>query len=333
MGSLVVGPEGNLRAFYLKFRFSISVRDPIYRLEGNTAMTADAILRYILDLMAIGPEGWSQSERNGNMANTLKRGASTAITIRFDLERRVSVMVDRNPVDLTGVGFFTRWRFRRACSRFRRQVLRREADEKNVEIFETLIADASLTAERNTVMQDALGLKTRWTFVRCEDDARFPEPTYRGWKLKLSTVEDVDAYASWDMPRGVIDVLSGKLPSEFLYDVYAANRGISEVEAFVSVKRNKYEKMRKIILKGMPVYVNQNGGWCVGLSEIGEPVRATDFPGSEPDVKITRWIGGKHYYARVDGVDVMIGGQAKWNTVEAAEAAVRKYLGKGEDDE
>lgn len=181
-------------------------------------------------------------------------------------------------------------------------------------------------------MRDALGLKTKWTFVRCEDDGRFGKPAYHGWKLKLSTVADVDAYASMDMPRGVLDVFGGKVPSEFPYDVYAANRGISEVEAFVSVKRDKYAGMRRMIAKGMPVYVNKNGGWCVGLSEIGDPVQAEDFPGSEPEVKITRWVGGRHYYARVDGIDVVIGGQAKWNTVEAAEAAVREYLGKDSDE-
>lgn len=44
------------------------------------------------------------------------------------------------------------------------------------------------------------------------------------------------------------------------------------------------------------------------------------------DIKVTRWPGGKHYYAKIGGVEVEINGKTKWNTAKMAETEAKKFL-------
>lgn len=112
-------------------------------------MTAETILRYLLDLMEIGPEGRDATSRpragRSPVYMLMKRTANrTLISVRFERLGILDVAVNWNLVDLSGVGFFARWRFRRACFRFHKRVVRFKADRDNSEIFETLIADAAV---------------------------------------------------------------------------------------------------------------------------------------------------------------------------------------------
>lgn len=47
-----------------------------------------------------------------------------------------------------------------------------------------------------------------------------------------------------------------------------------------------------------------------------------------PDLKFFRWPNGKHWYATADGVDVFEGGNQKWNTMQDAEAAAKRFAKK-----
>jgi hypothetical protein len=48
---------------------------------------------------------------------------------------------------------------------------------------------------------------------------------------------------------------------------------------------------------------------------------------TEKDINITKWPGGKHYYARIGNMQVMDeNGDTKWNTYERAFEVAKKYL-------
>lgn len=44
------------------------------------------------------------------------------------------------------------------------------------------------------------------------------------------------------------------------------------------------------------------------------------------DIKLHRWPGGNHWYAKIRYIDVVIDGECKWNTPEMAKKMAEKYL-------
>ena len=47
-----------------------------------------------------------------------------------------------------------------------------------------------------------------------------------------------------------------------------------------------------------------------------------------PDIKLSQWPGGRHWYAFVDGAEVVEDGSNKRNTPEGAEAAAKRFADK-----
>ncbi len=72
-------------------------------------------------------------------------------------------------------------------------------------------------------------------------------------------------------------------------------------------------------------YVNKNGGMYPELVEVIKKVEADTWPEMER-VTISQWPGAKHFYVRVDGIDVVWNGQSKWNTRKAAERVGMAYM-------
>ena len=44
------------------------------------------------------------------------------------------------------------------------------------------------------------------------------------------------------------------------------------------------------------------------------------------DVKFIMWNGGKHWYAKIGKLDVVVNGIQKWNTKEEATKAAKQYI-------
>ena len=47
---------------------------------------------------------------------------------------------------------------------------------------------------------------------------------------------------------------------------------------------------------------------------------------NEKDIKILRWAGGLHWYAKIGFMDVVIDGEAKWNSRWEAEEKAKEFL-------
>mgnify|MGYP001590096129 CR=1 FL=1 len=75
-------------------------------------------------------------------------------------------------------------------------------------------------------------------------------------------------------------------------------------------------------------YMNKVGGMCPNLFDITKTIEAACWPG-ENKVNISKWPQGKHYYATVAGVSVEEkDGTNKWNTVEGAERAAKRFMAR-----
>ena len=92
--------------------------------------------------------------------------------------------------------------------------------------------------------------------------------------------------------------------------------------------RNAVTKTQIDILMGErnSYYMNPNGGMCPNLYDIEDEIEAGYWPETER-IKIIKWQGGSHYYAKVDGMDVTDDkGNQKWNTREYAKEVAEKFM-------
>ena len=65
------------------------------------------------------------------------------------------------------------------------------------------------------------------------------------------------------------------------------------------------------------IYLNQNGGWMTMGNHftIINRVKQTFFPmWKKEDIKIIKWPGGVHFYAKIGTMDVVVDGKQKWDT-------------------
>lgn len=81
------------------------------------------------------------------------------------------------------------------------------------------------------------------------------------------------------------------------------------------------------------LFINRNGAIIpIRNYKVLEERRVRSFAWPEQkltkkDIKITRWPGGKHYYAKIDTLEVKDeAGKIKWNTKAEAQRQAEKYL-------
>lgn len=87
--------------------------------------------------------------------------------------------------------------------------------------------------------------------------------------------------------------------------------------------------------KGYKIMIPSNGIVTVIFSPDGEIIEEfesdkIEFPiikkPSYKDVRIMQWPGGKHWYAKIGNIDVVVDGEQKWNSHREAELAAQKYI-------
>ncbi|MCK5615642.1 hypothetical protein KAR91_77980 [Candidatus Pacearchaeota archaeon] len=78
------------------------------------------------------------------------------------------------------------------------------------------------------------------------------------------------------------------------------------------------------------IYINAVGGFLFGesIKESGIVRRAEMLFPKDPDIKVFRWPGGKHWYARVGYTEVEVSGEIKWNTKDEAEKKAKYFKRK-----
>lgn len=94
---------------------------------------------------------------------------------------------------------------------------------------------------------------------------------------------------------------------------------------------NLFEKVlvcqAQAIKEGKHVALKQNGSWSTLDAYDTLEVRTLEqLTWPDATVVVTKWPGGVHFYAKVGGVDVVMDGEQKWPTKEAAERAAAKFI-------
>lgn len=100
--------------------------------------------------------------------------------------------------------------------------------------------------------------------------------------------------------------------------------GKGSIYAIAELGQQKKEAILKLILRGYKVVINSRGGYFeLCQDDIIEP----HIEYTEKDIKISKWRGGSHYYAKVGHIDVEDEfGNVKWNTEKRAREMAIKYM-------
>lgn len=164
--------------------------------------------------------------------------------------------------------------------------------------------------------------------------------TYLEWKAGLiagawvdikDSPEDKSGHCRTTLANAMKTMLQIKMEKE-------GKTRLSLVEAVNYMERTLTKTPIDIFLNDGSVYINSAGGCRTthlrndhkGADEVlFETCTRKDFvfpTGALQTVKISKWFGGPHFYISVDGRNVEMNGVSKWNTVEAAEQAMKKYI-------
>ena len=84
----------------------------------------------------------------------------------------------------------------------------------------------------------------------------------------------------------------------------------------------------KYLLDGCKLVINKSGGYFpIKTDQKYEVVEIGNDNYIEKDIKINKWWGGSHYYAKVGKIDVIDDdGNVKWNTEKRAREIALKYM-------
>ena len=165
-----------------------------------------------------------------------------------------------------------------------------------------------------------------------------------GWWLKISTIEELLDYhnnvESSRMAKGFENYLHAK---EFFEtgDKHANSLGYliglrrendpskSPIEITCNLQYEKYETQLEYLSKGYNIYINNCGGWHFGKNDFTQWVDRDKlvFPTfTKNQIKIEKFIGGEHFYAYIDGMQVRDNDTLKWNTYEEAYNHALAYI-------
>lgn len=169
---------------------------------------------------------------------------------------------------------------------------------------------------------------------------KIKEPLDHEWMLKIDSIVSLEQYErkSTIYKNALQDLLDAWEKRK-----HARNPLSAIILSFCELKESNYFAEADIlftkttlarleVLKNHGViYINRNGGFFPGGNGVIEysDIMESDklyFPTSkERDIRFLQWPGGKHWYVKVDDLDVVVDGEQKWNTKKKAEEALNKW--------
>ncbi len=187
-----------------------------------------------------------------------------------------------------------------------------------------------------------------WTFIKLQF-VQYKKDC--GWYLKITSIEQLliylmdyerckhaEAFINYTKSKefhkefkhkddkwiGAYPHLTGKLES--FNSIQAVITG--EVSSSLTFNFSQNTKF-KLLQEYGHILINHNTGctWLTDRYKIVETIEMPDiiFP-IDNKIKIIKWPAGKHYYAKVGALDVVIAGKQKWNTHTEAKRAGEEFL-------
>ena len=183
-----------------------------------------------------------------------------------------------------------------------------------------------------------------WTFVLLNKNT-----SLAAWWLKLKSLDELADYLTLTNGRYARALQNYLTDSQYRPDVVGhghhvaeapltlaaylrgVNRNSSVVQALLDLESETAWTMAENLVRTGHIYINSVGGWnCLRVRP--EPCdvvhsRHLVWPSfTESDIHISRFPGGRHWYARVGNVDVRNGDTLRFDTRERARAAATSYL-------
>ncbi len=162
-----------------------------------------------------------------------------------------------------------------------------------------------------------------------------------GWVLDIRDDEELkewqDQVRSSGLRAEFRDAVShgdhARTPGGCAIAILSEIKGIGIAFAAIDLEGERIMGMRNQIHRSGAVFVNTNSGYfgnCKGL--VIEETREVPFWSfesvtfTEKDIRTIKWPGGKHWYAKIGDIDVVVDGDQKWNTKAAAQKAAERFL-------
>jgi hypothetical protein len=126
----------------------------------------------------------------------------------------------------------------------------------------------------------------------------------------------------YSMLTGISGMLEG-MPAD--NDEVGRNRILCNLKCLhATVLCNQLED----ILNGKKLVINKKGGYFpIKIGEEYEIIENESTPYTEKDIKLKKWWGGNHYYAKVGNIDVVDSdGNVKWNNESTAMEKAKQFL-------
>jgi hypothetical protein len=185
-------------------------------------------------------------------------------------------------------------------------------------------------------------MKYKFVIIR---DKTLPHLKY-SWMLECNDVQTLldhnDKYMHTEIEKGVKDWFSsngGKTDhlttnwSSVIYSTMLSN-GKNFINTSCELENKIINNKINAVNEYGTIYLRENGSYMLHTSHY-EVISFIEkdyllYPEySEKDIKISQWINGTHWYAKIGKMDVVSeDGTAKWNTYEEAYKEALKYFNK-----
>ena len=89
------------------------------------------------------------------------------------------------------------------------------------------------------------------------------------------------------------------------------------------------DSKREALDDGKHVIINPNGSYatlCGDFFYIIDEMESDTWPVLTGKARYIQWANGKHWYAKIGDLDVVVDGDQKWDSKKEAEKAVAKYM-------
>lgn len=163
-----------------------------------------------------------------------------------------------------------------------------------------------------------------------------------GWRLQLSSILDLAKYddeigiprLKTSMENAIHNDIQTK-QDEYL-TAHCKATGEGWLHGSANVHSKCFDAKMKAIIRYGTIYVNEVGGWFM-LQEHMKILKTVEvdsfkFPDvvySETDIKVSKFRGGRHWYAKVGDFEVKDdSGDNKWNTEKYAYSVAKKFMDK-----
>ncbi|MDE1971404.1 MAG: hypothetical protein KGI50_07565 [Patescibacteria group bacterium] len=144
-----------------------------------------------------------------------------------------------------------------------------------------------------------------------------------------STVHKILVEEGFQEVRKGVDQEHTRTPYGSILAFYQNLKGIGALDAIKLIDTTLQSSMLNAIKTEGTIFVHKNGSWFSPTEGIvvSESIKTEiwKLPDNN-DIKITKWPGGNHYYAKVGSQEVVVNGIKKWNSEAMARMKAREFI-------